>query len=488
MKRLLRSVIDFDGKLAQEHLTQNLQKVISSQIAWVRPDDEKVFQYVVSYFQSRLEIPSAQTVRDYFLRADDVEVQERILDIEAAPAYIRTNFQHLLQALLEEQNKEKTVKLLKETTEIVTRGMDIVEGREKIRRHGVRDALLHFSQKSHDLIIPEYNARTSGDIRLDGQSMIDNYQNAKVNKDKVWGKFTGLNEIDKICHGHKRGELWVHGAFPGELKTTFAENVCYNLVTRYRTNIVFWSLEMPYEQVRLQFYVLHSANAKWRAMGYAPLDYRKVRDGELTPEEETFYEKVIDDFCNNPDYCHCEIMAPDHEMTIPDIKLETELLHKQMEVGLIVIDHGQEVEARKSKRSKDYTVELNSVVRDAKRLALHFNHGERVPVMLLWQINRQGKEEAVKNEGKYKMSAFTYANQVEKSADVITTTFLDDENHRKNGTTLFCNLKNRDNPKFDPFLASVNFDCRRIYNMDMYQGRGMSVETHHQVLDAMFNV
>ena len=487
MKRLLRSIIDFDGELGQEHLTQNLQKIIASQIAWARPDDEKVFRYVVDYFQQRLEIPSAQTVRDYFLRMADVEAQERIDDIAAAPAYIRTNFQHLLQTLMEEQNKEKTIKLLKEAHEIVTRGIEVAEGKDKIRRHGVRDALLHFSQKSHDLIIPEYNARTSGDIRRDGQAVLDEYQTAKVNKDKVWGKFCGLNEIDKNCHGIKRGELWVHAAFPGELKTTFALNWCYNLVTRYRTNIVFWSLEMPYEQIRRNFYVLHSANAKWRAQGYAPLDYRKVRDGELSPEEETFWEKVVDDFTNNPDYCHCEIISPDREVTMDDIRLETELLHKQMEVGLVVIDHGQEVEARKIKRSKDYVVELNSVVRDAKRLALHFNHGERIPVLMLFQINRQGKEEASKNEGKYKMSALAYANQVEKSADVLTTTYLDD-NHRRNGTTIFCNIKNRDNPLFEPFLASVHFASKRIYNMDMFQGKGMSVEAHNQVCEAMFNV
>jgi len=487
MKRLLRSIIDFDGQTPQEHLTQNLQRLIAAQIAWNRPDDEKIFEYVKSYFQQRLEIPASQTIKDYFVRMDDVEIQERIPDIEASPTYVRTNFAALLQTILEQQNTNKTIALLKETHEIVTRGLEIVEGREKIRKQGVRDALVHFTSKSHDLIIPEYNARTSGDIRKDGQAILDQYQDAKVNKEKTWGKFCGLNEIDKNTHGIKRGELWVHAAFPGELKTTFSLNWCYNLVTRYRTNIVYWSLEMPYEQIRLQFYVLHSANMKWRAMGYMPLDYRKVRDGELTPAEELFYEKVVDDFANNPDYCHCEIISPDREVTMDDIRLECELLHKQMEVGLIVIDHGQEVEARKTKRSKDYGVELNSVVRDAKRLALHFNHGERIAVLMLFQINRQGKDEASKNEGKYKMSAVAYANQVEKSSDVLTTTYLD-ENHRANGTTLFCNLKNRDNPIFEPFLASVHFSSKRIYNMDMYQGKGMSVEEHKQVLDEMFNV
>lgn len=492
MKRLLRSVLDFGG-ITQENLVQNFQKLNSTNLEWTQPPDQKIFEYTRGYFQQRLEMPSGQTVLDYFQTigdSGDIEVIERLKDVAAAPAYIRTNYVQLLTNLMEEQSRAKAVALLKETHEIVTRGLDVLDGKDKIRRQGVRDGLIHFAGRAHDLLLPESSSRTAGDIRLDGQAVWKSYEEAKTNKDKVWGKFTGINEIDKVCRGIKRGELWVHAAFPGELKTTFALNWCYNLVTRYRTNVLYYSLEMPYEQIRLQVYVIHSANAKWKALGYKPLDYRKVRDGELSPAEETFYQRVIDDFSNNPEYCHFEIRSPDRDFTIDDIRLDAELTHKQLEVGLLVLDHGQLIEARKTKRSKDYVIELNSVVRDAKKLALHFNHGEKIPVLMLFQINRQGKEEAVKNQGRYKASALAYANEVEKSADTITTTFLDDE-HRRNGTSLFCNLKNRDNPLFEPFMARVEFMCRRIYNLstvDAPIGKGMGVEDHQSLLDAMANV
>jgi intein/homing endonuclease len=918
MKRLLRSCIDFKGEIHPEQLVQNFQKLTQSHIEWNRPDDARVFEFLTTYFQQRLELPSVQTVDDYFEKTGDVEVTERLKDIAAAPWYIRTNFAHLIASLLEDQNRIKATALLKEAHEIVNKGLVITEGREKVRKQGVREGLIYFQQKAHDLVLSEFNARTGGDIRLDGQSVWDSYLDAKVNKDKVWGRFTGLNNIDVVSHGIKKGELWVHAAFPGELKclagsttiydhatgrrrtirelfeagdlpvvtaldregatfrllqapashlvengvrdvyqltlssgrritatnnhkfftqrgwvelgsltasdwvavpkkmgfegpriftdaevkvvgyllgdgtvthqilltaandairedfkdclkatglsegpadyqtpsfaevrsegrapsvrvsvsqgrgnsemvspvwelldtlgvygkdaygktipdaffslpddqvalllgalwstdgschvgehertdrqtlyrrtdisyasvseelcrgvqslllrlgiqssltrvetayddrpyvfhtvrvvtreskraftrlikvvgkeaqfdrlaseifagddapipsefvpegvrvpfvagnfryasqvrgrpymtadtarlfsgcdpvakvlegdlawdrvahieargqemtydlsvpdhhsfvaddivthnTTFALNWCYNLVTRYKSNILYYSLEMPYEQLRLQVYVLHSSHAKWRVMGYKPLDYRKVRDGELSLAEEAFYQLVINDFCNNPEYCQFEIRAPDRDMTIEDIKLDAELTHKQMELGLVVIDHGQLMEARKSKKSKDYVVELNSIVRDTKKFCLHFNHGEKIPTLLLFQINRQGKEEAVKNQGRYKMSALSYSNEVEKSADVITTTFLDDD-HRRNGTALFCNLKNRDNPIIEPFMAKIEFFCRRIYNLDTYQGsdgQGMGVEDHQAVLDAMANV
>lgn len=490
MKRLLRSCIDFQGVITQENLVQNFQKLVQGNLEWTRPDDARLFEFLRQYFQQRLEMPSSQTVLDYFDKTGDLEVTERIKDVEAAPWYIRTNFTHLIQTLLEDQNRIKATALLKEAHEIINKGLVIQEGREKIRKQGVKEGLVHFQTKAHELIVSDFNARTAGDIRTDGQAMWDSYQDAKVNKDKVWGRFTGLANIDSVSHGIKKGELWVHAAFPGELKTTFALNWCYNLVTRYRTNILYYSLEMPYEQLRLQIYVMHSSHAKWRAQGYKPLDYRKVRDGELTQDEEVFYQKVIEDFCNNPDYCHFEIRSPDRDMSITDIRMDAELTHKQMEVGMVVIDHGQLMEARKEKRSKDYTVELNSIIRDTKKFCLHFNNGEKIPTLLLFQINRQGKEEAVKNQGRYKMSALAYANEVEKSADVITTTFLDDE-HRRNGTTLFCNMKNRDNPLIEPFMAKVEFACRRIYNLDTYQGSdggGMGVADHAAVLEAMNNL
>jgi hypothetical protein len=69
------------------------------------------------------------------------------------------------------------------------------------------------------------------------------------------------------------------------------------------------------------------------------------------------------------------------------------------------------------------------------------------------------------------------SHNCEKSADTITTTYLDDT-HREQGTTLFCNLKNRDNPLFQPFLANVHFASRRIHNgiSDNTQGNGLSVD------------
>jgi replicative DNA helicase len=478
MKRLLRSIIDVKG-VTQENLVFNFTKLMNAKIEWGRQDDTKIYNFIYQYFSGQLEMPTLSTIKDYFERLDDLEVTERLKDVEAAEAYIRTNFSYLLSSILDEQNRLKAVALLKEAHDIITRGLEI-DGEHK---KGIRDGLTHFTARANELIVPNFNARFRGDVRVDGEEMKKEYLLAKNSKDKVWGRFTGIEEIDRACRGAKKGELWVHGAFPGELKTTFATNWCYNLITHYKTNVLYISLEMPYEQVRRNIYTLHTANEKWVEQGlqsadFAGFDYRQIRDGLLTPEHEKFYfDHVIPDFNSNPNYCHFEVLNPDREMTMTDIRMEAELLHKQEEIGFVVIDHGQWVEARKGKKSRDYTIELNSVVRDAKQFAMRFNNNEMIPVLLLWQINREGKEEADKNDGEYKLKAFTYANEVEKTADVVTTTYLN-KTHREQSTTRLANPKNRDNPPFAPFDAYANLTTRRMLGIDRAKrtGGGLDVE------------
>lgn len=496
MKGLLRSVIDFGGT-SQLELVANLQKLIPAKVTWSLDSEKKIFDYVEGYFRQHLtEVPSKQTLVDYFEEVRDQEVLESIKDIESAQPYIRTNFKHLLSKYLQEQNKIAAVTLLKQSQEIIGRGLVLDTGKEKKKLQGLKDGILHFTQNSHQLLVEDNATRIRGNLRSDGQEVKDEYQLAKANKALAWGKFCGLNNIDSIVKGIKKGELWLHAAYTGELKTTFALNWAYNLVTKYRRNVFYVSLEMPYEQLRQQIYVMHSSNTDFIAYAKSkgidpslvkPLDYDKVKNGDLTPDEEAFFEFVANDFSSNPLYGDFHVWSPDHDVTIDDIRIEAEMHNEEQEIDLLVIDHGGLVEPRKRERSSDYTIRLNSVLRDAKKLALHFRSGTKIPVLLLFQINREGKDYADKSEGRYKLRALSYANEAERSADIVTTTYLNDD-HRKNGTTLFDCLKRRDGAMFEPFTASIDWKTKRMRNLDPFQGssdRGLTVDDHRNLSETM---
>lgn len=464
MKELLRGTIDFgDAGILPDALISNLQYLLSSDISFDRTDDRKILRFIKGYFEGQYEVPSIDTIRGYFERDEDVESLERLKDIASAQIHIRSNYVYLVRQCKEEQNGHRMRVLLKEAAEILTRGRTI----DKERLQGVNDAAAYVMRCIPDLLITDSNAKTRGNLREDGQATWDEYCEAEAHKNKAWGRFTGINNIDKVCRGIKKGELWVHAGFAGELKSTFAMNWCYHLITWYRSNVFYASLEMKYEHIRRLIYTIHTANKKFELQGKKALDYRKIRDGELTTEEKAFFKEVVEDFMHNTDYCAFDTWSPDRDVTVEDIRLDAELLHRQREIGMLVIDHGGLTEARRAKRNKDYVIELNSVIRDAKKLALHFNHGEGIPVLLLFQINRQGKEMADKNEGQYKMQALSYANECERSADVITTTYLN-KDLRDRGRTIICNLKNRDNPLFEPFEAEIDFKTRRIHSLGAF--------------------
>jgi len=476
-KRLLRSVIEYDQEVSSANLVRNFQHlrkaVEAGTIIWGRPDDEGIFRFVEGFFVQYFEMPSAPVVVDYFKSIDRIDITERVADIGVERVYARTNFVALLRSLQEDQARVKAHNILKETNEILMKGK--VDEKTGVVTKGLEEAFVFFTKNIQDLRVSENNVQIHGDIRTDGALVREEYQGAESDRGKALGAISGIREIDEACKGAKKGELWLHAAFPGELKTMLACNWAYNSVTRFKKNVVYVSFEMTREQIRRSILVQHSANARFRQMGFQPLDYGKIRDGELTPEEKDFYfNHVIADFESNPTYTTFEVVTPDREWTMADVRTELETLHREFEVGLVILDHGQWVEARKQRKNKDYTIELNSVITDAKRLALTFDHNFGVPVIMLFQINRSGKTDADKNDGVYKMNALTYANNAEKTADVITSTYLNDE-LRKAGATKFTNLKNRDNRLFEPFTARVQFACRRITSAVRDGGEGFAV-------------
>jgi hypothetical protein len=79
----------------------------------------------------------------------------------------------------------------------------------------------------------------------------------------------------------------------------------------------------------------------------------------------------------------------------------------------------------------------------------------------LFQISREGFKAAEKAEGQYNLTHLSYANEAERSSDIVTTSYLSDE-MRKQCRVQFQCLKSRDQAPFEKFLARVEWSCRRL--------------------------
>lgn len=255
--------------------------------------------------------------------------------------------------------------------------------------------------------------------------------------------------------------------------TTFAINWAYKTSILFGYNVYYYSLEMPVKQLRLILYVMHSNHPKFAKMGYEPLSYPLIRDGvdidgkPISARDKLFFDMVIEDMEQGQkagDYGALIVECPDEaNTTMQMVKSRIELAHQTTPIHIVFVDYLGLLTA--SRRMGDHREELNSIFREAKQMCLTFNRGDRIPMVVLHQINREGKKEADKNDGRYTTQALADSSAAERTADVITYTYLNDE-YRTNGETMIGCIKNRDNPQFSPFVADIHFPSRFIKNID----------------------
>ena len=212
------------------------------------------------------------------------------------------------------------------------------------------------------------------------------------------------------------------------------------------------------------------------------LSYERLSKGQLTPlEEEFLFEYVVPDYERKDENGYGDVIiqtqSPDQEnIKISDIRVKSEMLYNNKPFELLFIDHLLLVSPQKWVAST--TERLNSVLRDSKQLAMHFNRGQGIPVVGLFQINREGakridkglekkkeqKEQGVDDIPGYSLYDLSYANEAERSADIVTSSYLNQELSERQLVLYQC-LKSRDYGLFDTFFAKIDWRTKRIFSL-----------------------
>jgi len=457
MERLLKSIISTRELSDQNLLKENLNYLLASKLEFTGADDE-LYTFIYNYFDKFQEVPAAQSIRDTFEKDSKLEVLARLETVEQATPYLKTGFQKLVADFYEEQQERAFGTLLKQSAAIANTGLKF--GKKDFRK-GIRDAARHFLENSDRFLTTGVGKKLEGDVREDGQEVLDEYHLRKSDPRQGVGQLTGFERIDQNFRGARKGELMlIAGAF-GEYKTTISLNYAYNQAVLYGWNNVFFSLEMQYEHIRRILYAIHSAHLKFREQ-HEPLNYEKIRDGLLTAEEEEFLNIVVEDFTTNPNYGTVYVVQPEDDITISDIKAKSEFLNQKIGIQSIFIDYLGLVEPER--RYGDFALDLNWVLKRAKRLANTFNSGEGIPIISPFQTNRKGRADAEKNDLIYKQDCLSYANEAERSADIVIWGIVDME-MRKNGEIKIGCLKARDHHIFEPFLVRICKQTKKISNL-----------------------
>lgn len=471
MKVLLRSTFCDRPSDDPTLFLRNAQSLRDSGLGFDIPEDGVIWTYVQDFVSQHHHVPDSSTIRSHFERAKQVPVLDRLDVLCIEKPRTQGNFIQLLESKVEDRRIRVVGEMLSEAARIVTTGVTVKEGREDKILRGPAQAVRYLLDRSHEVITPVSGERLSGDVTSDGDSFLAEYDRVENDPLAGIGQFTGIRQMDETLKGAKRGELWTHAAFTGGLKSTLALNWHYNQAVYYQHSSVLFSLEMPYRQVRRILYSMHSAHDKFAdvraALGLgASLHYEHIRDGNLTPQAKQFLvEHVVPDFndpTNQYGHIHIEVADPDKsDFTVNDLNARMSLLYqKDPAIRMVTLDHAGLMQSRGKYRST--TEKLNEVLRDLKRLSMSFNRGLGIAVIALFQISREGFKAAEKNGGRYNLTHLSYANEAERSSDIVTAGWVDEELRDGNRVKFQC-LKSRDNAPFADFYSGVMWPCRRIY-------------------------
>lgn len=505
MKILLRStfLVTATDTKDKELIMRNYQHLCETGLSFDVDEDIPIWKFIQDFVQAHNHVPEATTLKSHFTSRGETQVVGRLDGLCSLPCIMGGDFITRLTDKAEDRRVRVVSELLKEAATIVQTGMEVKEGRKSKILKGPQDAVRYILDKSHAVVTPTLGARLSGEVTRDGSDFKREYELIESDPLAGIGQHVGLDQFDAALNGARRYELWVHAAFSGHLKSTLMVNWAYNQAIWYHHSSLIFELEMPYQQCRRLIYALHSCHEKFRTIrlhlglqkdpnATVGLPYEHIRDGTLheyhANAREFLFDYVIPDLNGikvvtgtNPNTgeewddpknygkIHIEVQDPDKsDFTVADLRQRAELIYSKTPFRMIFVDHAGLMAPRNYVPST--TERLNEVLRDLKRLAMAFNRGQGIAVVALFQMSRDGFKSALKikektGQARYELIHLSYANEAERSADVVTCGWKDDDLVKLNRVQFQC-LKSRDQKPFEICQARVEWPTRRLLTCD----------------------
>lgn len=214
-------------------------------------------------------------------------------------------------------------------------------------------------------------------------------------QDQLAGVSTGFYELDGILNGLQKSDLLILAARPAMGKTALALNIAQHVALREKKPTVVFSLEMSKEQLVLRM-----------LCSEAEVENSKVKSGKLQMNDWEKLTNTLNVFTDVPIY-----IDDTPGVTIMDIKARCrKFLRAEDELGLIVIDYLQLVEASNSREERFQAV--TTISRGLKTLAREL----QVPIIALSQLSRQVESRQSKRP---QLSDLRESGAIEQDADIV---------------------------------------------------------------------
>lgn len=231
---------------------------------------------------------------------------------------------------------------------------------------------------------------------------VTSIQEASRSKGNVTGIRTGFTDLDYITSGLQRSDLILVAARPAMGKTAFALSMAEYIAVKSKVPTAVFSLEMSDVQLVKRMMAMD-----------ASIDLHAINTGDLTGAE---WESLIESVQN---IAESKLFLIDNlsGLTISDICSKCRKLKLEHDLGLIIIDYLQLIDA--GKRTESRQQEIAGISRTLKSLARELN----IPIVALSQLNR-GVE--LREDKRPKLADLRESGAIEQDADIVMFLYRDE--------------------------------------------------------------
>jgi len=277
-------------------------------------------------------------------------------------------------------------KLIRAGTEIANKAYeDDAEAGELI---GVAEKQLF--EVSNKIVKSDYQAM--GELLADA---FDRIEELHKNKGALRGLKTGFRDLDKKTAGFQKGDLVIIGARPAMGKTTFAQNLAYNIASINKKGVLFFSMEMAANEIIDRMISDVSGVDNW-----------KMRTGNLTDEEFSRIGDALGEMDEIPIY-----IDDTSSMTIVELRNKARRALHDHDIGIVIVDYLQLIQG--SDRYKGNRVqEVTEISRGLKILARELE----IPVIALAQLSRSVTG---RDDPRPVLSDLRESGSIEQDADLV---------------------------------------------------------------------
>lgn len=351
-----------------------------------------IFDAIVSLYNSNVSVDIV-TVQN---KLKESNVSPELYSIEFISSIVASvptsaNIRSYADIVLDKSILRKTIKA---TEEISNRCYQDKESPQDIMEDAEK-SIFRISQKS----------RGSGDFVDIADAVVrtvTSIQEASRSKGNVTGIRTGFTDLDYITSGLQRSDLILVAARPAMGKTAFALSMAEYIAVKSKVPTAVFSLEMSDVQLVKRMMAMD-----------ASIDLHAINTGDLTGAE---WESLIESVQN---IAESKLFLIDNlsGLTINDICSKCRKLKLEHDLGLVIIDYLQLIDA--GKRTESRQQEIAGISRTLKSLARELN----IPIVALSQLNR-GVE--LREDKRPKLADLRESGAIEQDADIVMFLYRDE--------------------------------------------------------------